>query len=189
LGCHPSIALYFLPRFLPTLLAKYPNLEIRLKHDLSRKIAEEVIELMVDIGIVVNPIKHPDLIIKKLFNDEVTCWHSSLLSAKVAASDEKIIICDPDLRQTQVLLKHIHKKGIKYQRMMTTNNLEVITRLTAEGVGIGILPGRVANSLPHSKLYRLPGAPTFHDEICLVYRHENRNMKAIQVVIEAIKNI
>lgn len=189
LGCHPSIALYLLPRFLPALLAKYSKLEIKLKHDLSRKIAEEIINFMIDIGIVVNPIKHPDLIIKKLFNDEVTCWQARKSSTKLISSDEKIIICDPDLRQTQVLLKKIHSKGIKYKRMITTNNLEVVANLTAEGVGIGILPGSVAKSFHQAKLSQLSDAPVFHDEICLVYRHENRNLKTVQVVLEAIKNI
>lgn len=185
LGCHPSIALYYLPKFLPELLAKHSRLEIKLKHDLSRKIAEEIIDLIIDIGIVVNPIKHPDLIIKKLFDDEVTFWQSSLLKA----ADEKIIICDPELRQTQSLLKKIHHKGIKYNRIITTNNLEVAGKLTAEGAGIGILPGSVVKSLHQTKLFRLPKAPVYHDEICLVYRHENRNLKVVQVVIEAIKKI
>lgn len=189
LGCHPSVALYFLPKFLPALLAKYSKLEIKLKHDLSRKITEEIINLTIDIGIVVNPIKHPDLIIKKLFNDEVTCWQSREFSTKSTSTDEKIIICDTELRQTQFLLKNIHSKGIKYKRMITTNNLEVVANLTAAGVGVGILPGSVAKSLHQDKLHRLQRAPIYHDEICLVYRHENRNMKTIQVINEAIKSI
>lgn len=188
LGCHPSIALYLLPRFLPTLLAKYSKLEIQLKHDLSRKIAEGIINLMIDVGIVVNPIKHPDLVIKKLCTDEVTCWYSRALPKKYLASDEKVIICDPDLRQTQFLLKRIDDKGVKYKRIITTNNLEVIANLTVAGVGIGILPGSVVKSLQSTTLKQLVGAPVYKDEICLVYRHENRNIKTMQVVMEAIKN-
>src|SRR4029079_13501420 len=57
LGCHPSVALYSLPHFLPGLLKKYPNLEIQLHHDSSRKITEKVINLSIDIGIVINPVK------------------------------------------------------------------------------------------------------------------------------------
>jgi DNA-binding transcriptional LysR family regulator len=188
LGCHASIAIYLLPKFLPALLDKYSKLEIKLKHDLSRKIAEEIINLMIDIGIVVNPIRHPDLIIKKLFNDEVTCWQSSDFIKKNIPAEETILICDPDLRQTQFLLKQIHDAGIKYKRMITSHSLEVIANLTVAGVGIGILPGSVAKVYQSKKLHRLEGAPVYHDEICLVYRHENRNMKAVQVVMQAIKN-
>lgn len=189
LGCHSSIALYFLPRFMPALLAKYTKLEIKLKHDLSRKIAEAVINCMIDIGIVVNPVKHPDLVIRKLFDDEVTLWQSRKLPAQTADYAENIILCDPELKQTQFLLKEMHHKGIKYQRMITTNQLEVIANLTAAGVGIGILPGSVVKSLPQRSLCQLSDAPVYHDEICLVYRPENRNTKTMQVVIDAIKNI
>ena len=38
LGCHSSVAQYTLPLFLKNLLVKYPQLDIQLKHDLSRKI-------------------------------------------------------------------------------------------------------------------------------------------------------
>jgi DNA-binding transcriptional LysR family regulator len=62
IGCHASVALYSLGTFLPKVLHDHPTLEIKLEHDLSRKITESVISSAVDIGIVVNPVKHPDLI-------------------------------------------------------------------------------------------------------------------------------
>src|SRR3569832_169837 len=37
IGCHPSVALSLLSRFLPQLLRDHPKLDIRLRHDLSRK--------------------------------------------------------------------------------------------------------------------------------------------------------
>lgn len=188
LGCHPSVALNFLPRFLPSLLTTYPKLEIQLKHDLSRKVADAVINLTMDIGIIVNPIQHADLVIKPIFHDEVTCWQSSKLPLKTEATEESTIICDPDLIQTQWLLKRIHKKTLKYKRVITTNNLEVVASLTSAGAGVGILPASVITTFYKNKLVMIPGVPIYHDEICLVYRHENRNIKAIQIIIDAIKN-
>jgi DNA-binding transcriptional LysR family regulator len=185
LGCHPTVALSFLPGFLPNLLSKYPKLEIQLKHDLSRKVLEGVINLTIDVGIVVNPVKHPDLIIRKLAQDEIACWRS--ISSK--KTDKETIICDPDLLQTQWLLKKIHKNGTDYHRIISSTNLEVIASLTAAGTGIGIFPACIATNLYPGKLNRVPGMPVYQDEICLVYRHENRNNKAIQVLIESIKKI
>lgn len=185
LGCHISIGHSFLPKFLPALLTTYPKLEIHLKHDLSRKIAEEIINFTIDVGIVVNPIKHPDLIIKPLTYDEVTCWQST--SLKNSSLDEKTIICDPELAQTQWLLKKIHQKGIKYKRIISTNNLEMAASLAAEGAGVGIVPASVVKRLNISSLSVVPAIPAFKDEICLIYRHENRHIKAMQVVVDAIK--
>lgn len=184
LGAHPTIAITLLPKFIANLFSTYPQLEIQLKHDLSRKIMEEVINLSIDIGIVVNPIKHPDLVITHLFDDEITGWQST----KSNETAIKTIICDPELIQTQWILKRLNKKGFKYKRMITSNNLEVIASLTATGVGIGILPGNVINTNYRNKLSRVPGLPVYHDEICLVYRHENRSIKSLQVIISDIKN-
>jgi LysR family transcriptional regulator, cell division regulator len=189
LGCHPSVALYSLHRFLPTLFSKYPKLEIQLKHDLSRKIVEGIINLSIDIGIIVNPVKHDDLIIKKLYDDKVTLWHTTDANNtnQNIHSGDVVIICDPELTQTQWLLKRLHKVGVHYRRLIASNNLEVIANLTAHGAGIGILPTSVARSNYLSKLKPLPKMPSYHDEICLAYRHENRDIKAVQVIVNAIK--
>jgi DNA-binding transcriptional LysR family regulator len=191
LGCHSSVAMYSLPKFLPSLLKKYPKLELQLKHDLSRKIAEEVISLTIDIGIAVNPIKNPNLIIKKLFEDEFAFWCAAKKShtGLESLTQEATLIGDPDLLQTQYLLKKLHKIGIKTYRMITSSNLETIARLTAAGAGIGILPGLVVQSIVPGQLKKLAKTPSYHDEICLVYRHENRNVKAIKVIGEAIKTL
>ncbi len=188
LGAHPSVALYNLSSFLPKLLMDHPKLEIQLKHDLSRNISEGVINLSIDIGLIVNPIKHPDLIIHKLYEDKVTFWHTAEKNIhQQIDSGEAVLISDPDLLQTQWLLKRIHRQGIKYKRVVTSTNLEVVTNLTVSGCGIGIIPTSVALSSYPNKLTPVPNMPYYHDEICLVYRYENRNIKGIQAIINSIK--
>lgn len=188
LGCHSTIAMHLASDFLPNLLEKHPKLEIHLKHDISRKITEEVINLSIDIGIVVNPFKHPDLVILKLCEDEVTFWSSNAnRRTQELWSDQTIILCDPDLIQTQTLLKQLKKKGISPQRILTMNSLEVIANLTSKGCGIGIIPTRVAQEMYPESLHRLPDQPVFTDEICLIYRHENRAIQAIQTIVTTIK--
>lgn len=188
-GCHPSVALYALSHFLPKLMADYPKLEIQMKHDLSRKIVEGIINLSIDIGIAVNPIRHPDLIIQKLSDDIVTFWHSSAHknTQQKLQSGEAVIICDPELMQTQWLLKRLQKSGFKYNRLLTSCSLEVIANLTAHGAGIGILPASVASATSTHKLNSIAKMPVYHDEVCLVYRHENRHIKSIQTISGAIK--
>lgn len=188
LGLHPSVALNTLSRFLPKLLIDNPKLEIQLKHDISRKVSEGIINLSIDIGIVVNPIKHADLIIHKLYEDKVTLWQTAEQNINQQIdSGEAVLIYDPDLLQAQWLLKRIHQQGIKYNRVITSNNLDVITNLTANGGGVGIIPTSVALAAYPDKLTPVPNMPYYHDEICLVYRYENRNIKAIQAIINAIK--
>jgi DNA-binding transcriptional LysR family regulator len=187
LGCHASVALYSLPNLLPDVLEKHPNLEVKLTHDLSRKITERVIQMELDVGIVVNPVKHPDLVIRKLWDDEVTFW--------VGKGDRQIqdfrggnavLICDPDLIQTQDLVTKLKRSGIQYRRVLSSSSLEVITELTASGSGIGVIPGRVAGLTLRKGLRKVPKAPVFCDEICLIYRTENKSVGAVQYIAEQI---
>lgn len=187
IGCHTSVALYCLPCILPDLLEKHPQLEIKLKHDISRKLPEQIINFTIDIGIVVNPIKHPDLVIKKLDDDKFTLWQgTSQRQIQDINSDRTLIICDPELTQTQIILKQLRKQGMNYSRILPTSSLEVIGDLTARGCGLGVLPSKVAQ---RKNLQRVPKAPVCSDEICLLYHGENRNIKGIQVIADAIKSI
>jgi DNA-binding transcriptional LysR family regulator len=190
LGCHPSVGIYTLPKFLPALLKKYPKLEVKLQHDISRKITEGVINLSIDVGIVVNPVKHPDLIIQKLYDDKTLFWQAKTLKNKQQQwkDGQIVILCDPVLAQPQWLLKQLHKKGIKHYRMISSSNLEVIAELTAQGAGIGILPTSIAYATGTLNLQPLTDMPSYNDEISLIYRHENREIMAVQTMVQAIKH-
>ncbi len=187
IGCHPSVGLYSLGKFLPELLRQYSDLNIKLVHDLSRKIVEGVISFSIDLGLAVNPIQHPDLVIRKICEDEVTFWSANCIQDRLKFNlNTATLICDPELLQVQVLLKKLNKQGNKFKRIIPSSNLEVITMLVASGCGIGILPTRVAHTLQDQKLQKMENFPCVQDEICLLYRLENKNIRAIQVIAKAI---
>lgn len=189
IGCHASVALYSLPKLLPQLIEENPQLEITLTHDLSRRISERVIRMDVDVGVVVNPVKHPDLVIRKLCQDEVTFWvGKGDRKVQNFRSGESVLICDPDLLQTQDLIKKLKRRGIQYNRVLASSSLEVITELVASGAGIGIIPGRVAGRAS-GKLRPIPQAPVFQDEICLLYRVENKGIRSIQVIADHLSRV
>jgi DNA-binding transcriptional LysR family regulator len=188
LGCHSSMAIYLVSQFLPKLLKDFPSLHIDLKHDISRIITEEVINLSLDLGIVANPIHHNDLIIRELFNDEFGFW----INKKNFNIDKKSlgkipILCDSELNQTQTLLKECKKKQITFERIINVNNLEVIANMIENGAGIGIIPGRVAQALYPKTLHRVANMPHHPDQICLISRSENANLAAMKKVINTIK--
>ncbi len=172
LGIHPSVALYSLDHFLPELLQTYPELQVDLVHDLSRKITESVISFQIDFGVVVNPAQHPDLVIIELFKDEVRFFTSKKKTVtNDPDSDEKVLIFEPSLNQAQDVYNKSQKKGLNFKRTLSSSNLEVIAKLTSKGAGLGILPTRVAKN-EDPTLQPLEGSPIFKDSICLVYRHD-----------------
>lgn len=180
LGCHPSVARYSLPLFLPEFLKNHPEVELVLTHDLSRHVTQSVLKLELDLGIVVNPVRHPDLVIKHLANDVVTFWKSKHLK------NEDVLICDTNILQTQSLLKKLSKSGMKFKRIVESANLEVVGQLVDSGCGVGILPARVAGA-QKTELIAIKGAPKVDDEVCLIYRTENRNVLSLQALSLAIQ--
>jgi len=191
IGMHAAVSLYTSGNFIPELLATYPKLNIKLVHDLSRKIVEQIISANIDIGLVINPIKHPDLIIKKLCTDVVTLWNSNTPNKynQDITSGNAVLICDPELSQSQHILKHMKKSNIRFNRIISTNNLELIAELTIKGAGIGILPSRLAKFISPTKLQKIEKAPSYTDELCLVYRLESKNIKTTQVIKDQVKKI
>lgn len=187
LGCHTSIALY-LRGFLPALLEQYPGLTFNLKHEKSSSITEQVINTKVDIGLVFNPLKHPDLIIRKANESEFTIWKGKgMRPMQDINSDQLVVICDPDIPRTTQILKKWKNKNMASARIVTTNSLEIVADLTVAGCGVGLLPSCFTQSIYPNQLERIPNAPVCYDELYLIYRKENRNVKAVVTVIAAIK--
>lgn len=187
IGCHSEVAIDSLPLFLPDLLEKFPELSINLKHNLSRAITSDVIDSKIDIGIVVNPQLHPDLIIKNLTNDQVSFWVGP--GAKPIQSpflSEAVLVCDTELHQSQLLIEKSKKAGFKFRRIISTSDLEVALALVANGCGVGIFPSDVALRHSYLKLKRIPNSPAISDQVALIYRMENRCVTAINEIVAAI---
>lgn len=174
LGVHPSVGLYVLPCFLPKLIKESPDIEFHLAHALSREITEKVISWKLDFGIVVNPKKHPDLVIAELCQDRIGLFSTT------KAKD--MLIFDKELTQSNSIIK---KMKLKFQHQTTTSNLEIIAKLTSIGYGTGILPERVAKQYKNLKL--LDENLIYKDRICLVYRHERHKDISGQTIISHIK--
>lgn len=187
LGCHTTVAL-FLHGFLSELLIQYPKLSFHLKHEASQKTTENVIKSIIDIGIVTTPIKHPDLIIRKLSTTEITFWTGTKnYPTQDTHSDKLVVIFDPNFLPAQLLLKKWKNENLKSSRMLTTNSLEIVANLTANGCGVGILPSCFIQSIYPNQLHRLPNTPSCYNNLYLIYRKENRDVKAIETVISTIK--
>lgn len=179
LGVHPSVAMYTVTEFLPVLQAEHPLIDLQLRHGLSRHVAEDLISGRIDIGLVVNPPPHPDLVIRDVLKDEVALW------AHPKRRSSETLILDPELLQSQWLLRELEKRKLLFPRRLETSSLEVARELTARGCGVGLLPGRVATL--HSGLTRVhPEVPGYRDRICLAYRVDQEKTAAFRALVTTI---
>lgn len=186
IGCHASVAHYHFPNRFYELLKENPKLNVRFCHNLSREINDALVRMHLDIGIVVNPTPHPDLVIKPLHVDYVGFWHNL---PEAAFADQNLrLLCDPDLKQTQDLISKILQRGFKLEQLIESNNFEVLAKLAKEQVGIAILPRSVALSDAHQVLQNWQTSLYYQDTICLVYRGENRFVKAVSAIADCFKS-
>ncbi len=173
IGCHQSVGAYTLPKFLAQLHKHAPGIEIELVHDFSRKITEGVVSFKIDLGYVVNPTRHPDLVLKKIGDDRVLFWKK-----RGAGQLPEKIFADRNLPQMQDLLGKAHLKEFKSWKLISTPSLELIRTLTLSGQGIGILPERVAKADGADLVPYDSRLPTYEDRIFLAYRKDVLSSKA-----------
>jgi DNA-binding transcriptional LysR family regulator len=176
-GCHTGVGSYALPTFMKELMTEHQRLEINFTHGLSREMTEDVVSFRVDFGLVINPVRHPDLVIKVLCEDRVSFW-----KAKGALSET--LIYDPALSQAQSLVK---KSGRNFSRHMHSGSLEIVAILAQAGCGVALLPERIARRTPGLSLVD-SGLPSVKDTLCLVYRADRHQTAAGRAIIDAISN-
>ncbi len=187
IGSHNSVAIHSLSQALGSVLEQYPKLNVKLVHDLSRKINEDIISFRVDLGIVVNPAPHPDLILRKLGTDEVCFWRSKKLNQNNDLKKNPILICDELLIQTQDLKRKMKKAGLNFNRTISSTSLEVITQMVSCGAGIGIIPSRIVNALKGNTLVKIKDSPSFKDQFYISYRVENKSIASIKFLADHLK--
>lgn len=189
IGALSSVAVILAPKFVAKILEEHPRLELRFVHDLSRNVADALINFQLDFGLVVNPPRHPDLVIRKLYTAEFGFWvkSSSPPPLQDPLNPSSVVICHPDLAQSNNLLSAARRKSLlNSERVVHSSDLQVITALCASGAGIGVLPEALVKHAHAKSLKRLPGFPAVRDEVALVYRRDLQSSRAAAYIKDCI---
>jgi len=89
--------------------------------------------------------------------------------------------------ESQALLGELEPRGVVPQRVLSCGDFELVKSILLAGVGIGLLPRRVARYGHDGKLVRLhPELPSYADRICLVYRADLHKTKAATALKDVI---
>ncbi len=212
LGCHESLGAYFLPRLLPGILRDGAKIALSLRNAPSAEVLGAVIERQVHFGLVVNPPPHPDLVMIPLFTDAVDFFaRPGELPAPAAplpvgaamyalehcvtqdfAAALDILRTGPlifagRVRQCSKMLERLAERGAVPQRLLSCGDFELVKSLALAGVGVAILPRRIAAYGHEGALRRVhPDLPTFPDEIVLIYRADLPKTRAAAFLKEAL---
>ena len=215
LGCHESLGAYFLPHFMPGLLREAPDITVTLHNTSSARVRQAVIEREVHFGLVVNPEPHPELVMTRLFRDAVdffVCARDPAVSNPVDPTqvgrpefyaDERTatlelreahdrvrrgpLIFAGRVDQCAELLGLLADQDVVPDQVLSCGDFELVKSLALAGVGVALLPRRIAAYNQPGQLRRLHGKlPMFPDEIVLLYRADQPRTRAAQFVKDAV---
>lgn len=195
-GCHESLGAYFLPSFLHGFLHSAPTIDISLWNATSAEVTEAVVGRKVDFGIVVNPQPHASLVIVELFADAMDLFvEASKAPGQSEESAESALemlrqgplVFAGRVSQCQVLMDRLSAMRVLPSRQLSCGDLELVKSLGLAGVGVCLLPRRVAAYGHEGKLVRLhPALPFFPDTICLVYRSDGHRTRSATFLKDAL---
>jgi DNA-binding transcriptional LysR family regulator len=191
IGCNSTLAPFFSER-IAKLLTMHPGLTIHLRHESTDKMIQDIAQANLDIGVTISPASHADIVIKKIADVDFTFWCAKKLGGIIDIHSEDIpIICNPESPFTQHLMEALQKKRKRHRkplRLITSSQLEAIAAMTASNCGVGILPSCFAEKFFADKLSHVIGAPIYKAPMCLSYRHENKKVAAINIVLEELRD-
>jgi len=138
IGTYDSISRYFFPDFLKFLQKSLPDLTITLSTGRSSVMLKNLKKGDLDIAIVVGPLRESNQIDSKyIYSDMFGFYASPLISQSF--KQHLIIFPESVTEEKKVLLKRN-----KFKHFLNCDNLETVKSLTEQGIGVGLLPHKVA---------------------------------------------
>lgn len=185
LGCNDALGAYFLPSFMRSFLESAPKIHISLWGGTNVGVRDAVVERTIDFGLSVNPDPHPDLVMVPLYRDGLEVYVSAqeparptLIDAYLRLKQGPLVVCR---RASQVrdLLARFHSDEVLAERILECGDLQLVRSLVREGLGVGVLPRRVARHGAPEELRALhPQLPGVPELIFLLYRADLHRTRA-----------
>jgi DNA-binding transcriptional LysR family regulator len=194
IGCHESLGAYFLPQWMTRFLESNPRIQLSLSNAPSNVVLNATVERTVHFGLVVNPASHPDLVQMKLFRDAVDLFvlaESAPPVGDLEAAKERLrrgpLVFAGRILQSQQIIDQLAAMDALPARLLPCGDLELVKSFALAGLGVAVLPRRVARYWQERRLRRLhPALPFIADEIHLLFRGDAHRTRAFLITKDAI---
>lgn len=153
LGVIPTLAPYVLPKILPMLQARYPDLRIELRETQTKGLLDELARGTLDVVMLALPAADPDVETLRLFDDQfllavpATDTRSETARVRAESIDQQqlILLEEGHCLRDQALLYCATSRGDASRGItgLGATSLATVMQMVANGYGITLLP-RVA---------------------------------------------
>lgn len=154
LGIIPSLAPYLLPRILPALQSKFPELQLELRETQTRLLVEEIKGGALDAAMLALPLGEPDIDTLELFNDlfllAVPASDPRSCERRVAAQDidqSRLILLEDGHCLRDQALSVCERSGAVESMEVRATSLPTLVQMVAGGMGVTLLPEAAAEAL------------------------------------------
>ncbi len=147
LGAIPTLAPFLLPRILPGLRAKYPQLKLLLREDISANLLQRLADGQLDFALLALPFDTGDMQVRPLFDDEF--WlvgreddpalkaRRATVSAPVA---ERLVLLEEGHCLRQHTLAACHRSEPSNRSGVEATSLLTLVQMVESGIGLALVP-------------------------------------------------
>lgn len=198
LGVIYTIGPYLLPKLIPVINRKAPNLVLLIEEDYTKNLGPKLKSGELDIAILSNPFEESgittEILYKEPFQVTLPAGHALTKKKKLKASDltddTMLLLKSGNCFRDQILElcpNCINPMGEdkKIQKTLESSSIETIRQMVAAGVGITILPGlstEKESGLNNLLEYRPFSNPVPYREVIIAYRKSFPRKKAIELI-------
>jgi LysR family hydrogen peroxide-inducible transcriptional activator len=201
IGIIPTLAPYLLPLFIGKYKRKYPNIHIKVIEQTTDKIINLLNRDLIDVGIVVTPLKEGKIIEKPVFYEEMMIYVNpqNKLHAKKELSLEDIsapdvwLLSDGHCFRNQVvnLCSFLGSVDSRLPFHFEAGSLETLMNIVDREGGVTLIPELATFSMAES---RKANVRTFNNlkplrEVSLAYSLHFAKHKLINLLFREIKNV
>ncbi len=204
LGVIYTIGPYLLPRLMPILIERTPQMPLLLQENFTHRLLELLRQGEIDCAVMALPFADSGLAVQPLYDEPfvvaVPRQHPWASRSKVEAGELKdetmLLLGSGHCFRDQVLevcpeLARFSPSADGMQRTFEGSSLETIRHMVAAGIGITVLPAASAPAEPRPDdlLHYLRLAPPVPmRRVVLVWRKSFPRLPAIQALVEAIND-
>jgi LysR family transcriptional regulator, low CO2-responsive transcriptional regulator len=194
-GANEATCLYVLPEVFTEYRRLYPDVQITIYRNFSRKILEKIHEGLIDVGIVTLPVKSPRLVVKRIFRDRLMLMTSPrhALARESAVSiglvAEQCLIFPKAGYTRQAMDKLFRPYQAKLKVAMELPSVAMIKAFVASGMGVSIISESFATHECRSgEVCLIPLADVdLWRELGMVYDQDRTLPRAAGAFIELIR--
>jgi DNA-binding transcriptional LysR family regulator len=145
IGANEATCLYVLPRAFEEYRRLYPDVQITIYRNFSRKILERIQDGMIDVGIVTLPVKLPRVKVEKIFRDRLMLATSptnplaNLKTVPVRVAAEQPLIFPKSGYTRQLMDKLFRPYRAELKIAMELPSIAMIKAFVAAGLGVSLI--------------------------------------------------